>query len=95
VRLFGVLEVHRLRRNDLGHRELPWDDLIRDLSPAARAVVAKAARSEVKNYMAEVAEQAGVPFGGPAEFVRRVHCQHPNCMDAEHPVCKIACDGRP
>lgn len=72
MRLFGVLEVHRLRRNDLGHREMPWDDLIRDLSPAARAVVAKVARSEVKNFMAEVAEEAGIPFESAAAFLGRV-----------------------
>lgn len=36
----------------------------------AREVVARMARSEVKNYLAEVAEEAGVPFGSPAQFIR-------------------------
>lgn len=71
MKIFGIFEVHRLRRHpDSGHRELPWDDLIRDLSPAASRMVAKVARGEVKNYLAELAEHAGVPFGSAAEFVR-------------------------
>jgi type III secretion system FlhB-like substrate exporter len=37
---------------------------------SARAIIAKMARAEVKNYLAELAEQAEVPFGDPAEFVR-------------------------
>lgn len=37
-----------------------------------RQVVARMARSEVKNALAEIAEEAGVPFGDPAEFVKQV-----------------------
>lgn len=69
----GVFEVHRLRRHPVsGRRELPWDVLLQDLSPAAAAVVARLARSEVKNYLAEIAEQAEVPFPGPSDFVHQV-----------------------
>lgn len=70
----GIFEVHRLRRHpQSGRRELPWDKLRQDLSPAASAIVAKVARSEVKNYLAELAEQAEVPFTGPVEFIRGLH----------------------
>lgn len=72
--IIGIFEVHRLRRHPgSGRRELPWDGLMQDLSPAARQVLAKAARSEVKNYLAELAEQAEVPFGDPAGFLRGLH----------------------
>lgn len=70
----GIFEVHRLRRHPAsGRRELPWDMLLQDLSPAASAIIARVARGEVKDYLAEIAEQAGVPFSGPAEFVRGLH----------------------
>lgn len=70
----GPIEIHRLRRHpESGRRELPWDILRQDLSPAAAAIVARVARGEVKNYLAEIAEQAGVPFGAPADFVHQVH----------------------
>ena len=38
--------------------------------PAFSALVAKMARAEVKNYLAELCEQAEVPFTNPVEFVR-------------------------
>jgi hypothetical protein len=38
-----------------------------------RAVIAKMARSEVKNYLAELAEAAELPFGDPVEFLRAIH----------------------
>lgn len=70
MKLLGFLEVHRLHRHEVsGRRELPWDVLFQDLSPAARLAVAKVARSEVKNYLAELAEEAEVPFGSPAAFL--------------------------
>jgi hypothetical protein len=73
MRVLGIFEVHRLRRHPVSDkRELPWDVLQQDLSPSALAVVAKMARSEVKNYMAELAEDAGVPFGSPAVFLRLI-----------------------
>ena len=63
-------EVHRLRRHPVsGKPELPWGILQQDLSPVARAVVAKTARSEVKNYLALLAEEAGLPFGDPVQFL--------------------------
>ena len=63
-------EVHRLRRHPVsGKRELPWDILQQNLSPAARAIVAKAARSEVKNYLAQLAEAAEMPYTGPEGFI--------------------------
>lgn len=37
-----------------------------------RAIVARMARSEVKNYLAEVAEAAEVPYFGATGFVRDV-----------------------
>jgi hypothetical protein len=40
--------------------------------PAFRALVAKIARAEVKNYLAEIAEQAELPFCGPVEFIREL-----------------------
>jgi len=69
-----IIEVHRLRKNwATGRRELPWAALATELSPAARATLAKVARSEVKNYLADLAEQAGLPFGDPAQFLRGLH----------------------
>lgn len=63
-------EVRRLRRHpESGKRELPWDILQQDLSPAARAIVAKVARSEVKNYIAQLAEVAEMPYTGPEGFI--------------------------
>lgn len=40
--------------------------------PAPRGIVAKMARSEIKSYLAELAEQAEVPFSDPAAFVREL-----------------------
>lgn len=37
--------------------------------PAYREIINRMARSEVKNYLAELAEQAGLPFPGAAEFL--------------------------
>jgi len=69
-----VLEIHRLRKHPAsGKRELPWDVLQQDLSPAARAIVAKVARSELKNYLAAMAEASGVPFGDPVDFLRAAY----------------------
>jgi hypothetical protein len=39
-------------------------------SPAYRTVITRMARSEVKNYLAQLAEQADMPFGDPAVFLR-------------------------
>lgn len=70
MKLLGIFEVHRLHRHPVsGKWELPWGVLQQDLSPVARAVVAKIARSEVKNYLAELAEQADIPFISPLGFV--------------------------
>lgn len=44
--------------------------------PKAREVTARMARSEVKSYLAELAEEAEVPFGDVAQFIRRFHT-HP------------------
>lgn len=41
-------------------------------SPEVSESVARMARSEVKNYLAELAEEAEIPFGGAAEFLRVV-----------------------
>lgn len=38
--------------------------------PPFHSLVAKMARSEVKNYIAELAEQAERPFNDPAQFLR-------------------------
>ena len=40
--------------------------------PTIRQLIAKMARSEVKNYLAELAEEAELPFGNPASFLRNV-----------------------
>lgn len=37
--------------------------------PAFRQLVARMARAEVKSYLAEIAEQAGVPFESPSAFL--------------------------
>jgi hypothetical protein len=37
--------------------------------PEARGLAAKMARSEVKNYLAELAEQADIPFASAVEFL--------------------------
>lgn len=39
-------------------------------SQEAREGIARLARSEVKNYLAELAEEAGVPYGDAVTFVR-------------------------
>jgi hypothetical protein len=43
------------------------------LSPPGRELVARMARSEVKSFLAEIAEEAGVPFTGPEEFLRTAY----------------------
>lgn len=40
--------------------------------PAGREVVARMARSEVKNYLARLAEEAEVPFDDPVSCLRNV-----------------------
>lgn len=42
--------------------------------PAFRELVARMARAEVKNYLETLAEEADMPFTGPAEFLRSVRC---------------------
>lgn len=69
----GIFEIHRLRKHPVsGRREIPWDILQQDLSPATRAIVAKIARSEVKNYVAEQAERAEMPFTDVAGFIGEI-----------------------
>lgn len=63
----GALEIHwhpgtsTLRTTVLQH--------LRD-DPQVQIIAARMARAEVKNYLAELCEQAEVPFTGPVEFVR-------------------------
>jgi hypothetical protein len=40
--------------------------------PEPRNIIAKMARSEVKNYLAQLAEEAEMPFGDPAGFLRAI-----------------------
>lgn len=40
-----------------------------------RVLVARLARSEVKNYLAEIAEEAEMPFVSPASFLYTLHVQ--------------------
>lgn len=40
--------------------------------PGVARAIARMARSEVKNYLAELAEDAEVPFGDPVSFIRTV-----------------------
>lgn len=39
-------------------------------SPMGRMHIARMARSEVKNYLAELAEKAEMPFNSPSEFIK-------------------------
>lgn len=41
--------------------------------PQVRALLATMARSEVKNYLADLAEQTGRPFGSAEAFLTSVH----------------------
>lgn len=41
-------------------------------APEVQRAVARMARSEVKNYLAELAEEADVPFGSPSGFLGAV-----------------------
>jgi hypothetical protein len=43
--------------------------------PSSHQAVARMARSEVKNYLAELAEEAEMPFDNPAGFLRAVHLE--------------------
>jgi hypothetical protein len=57
-----------------GFRVWPWrqrtiTEYLRT-DPEVRKLVAKMARAEVKNYLAELAEQSNLPFYGPAAFLR-------------------------
>jgi hypothetical protein len=47
-------------------------------TPDVKGTVARMARSEVKNYLAELAEEAEIPFANPAGFLRAVqlHAGH-------------------
>jgi len=50
---------------------------IRNPEPGyGREVIAKMARSEVKNYLADLAEQAEVPFDDPVSFLRNIAGRH-------------------
>jgi hypothetical protein len=44
---------------------------------AIRELFARLARSEVKNYLAELAEQNELPLHGPATFIRNVNAMMP------------------
>lgn len=57
-----------------------------------RALIAKMARSEVKNYLAELAEQAGVPFTSPVGFITMSHDQFLNLADYQKRTC---CETQP
>jgi hypothetical protein len=86
----GILEIHRLRRHPVsGRRDLPWGILQQGLSPVTQAVIAKCARSEVKNYLAALAEQAEMPFGDPGGFLaalRDLVQLTGTIMDTTHPA---------
>jgi hypothetical protein len=49
--------------------------VVRDwlLSVEGRELVARMARSEVKSFLAAIAEEAGMPFTGPEEFLRTAY----------------------
>jgi hypothetical protein len=89
----GIFEVHRLRRHPgSGRRELPWDALAQDLSPAARQVVARVARSEVKNYLAELAEKAEIPFVSAQGFVTALQGASKGVASGELTARPITCE---
>lgn len=55
----------------------PGKSTLRDMTiwhlrndPEVKKIAAQMARSEVKNYLAEIAERAELPFSGPVQFIR-------------------------
>jgi hypothetical protein len=65
----GRFVITRVRRTQAGLDIYPWQALTEDrVSPELRQVVAKVARSEVKNYLQEQAEAA------PARVCVSSHC---------------------
>jgi hypothetical protein len=42
-------------------------------SQDVRHLVARMARSEVKNYLGELAEQSGIPYDTPVQVIRELH----------------------
>lgn len=65
----GSFEIKRQRRVKKTVKELATEYLA---SQEAREIVARMARSEVKNYLAELAEGAEMPFGDGASFLAYV-----------------------
>ena len=55
-------------------KEILFEEQAREFlrSIEGREIVAKMARSEVKNYLAELAEENELPFGDPAAFLAQV-----------------------
>jgi hypothetical protein len=41
-------------------------------NPDIRVIIARMARSEVKNYLAAIAEDAGMAFGAPGRFLQEI-----------------------
>lgn len=75
----GALEIHwhpgtsTLRDTTRQH--------LRD-DPAVRQIVASMARSEVKNYLAQIAEAAELPFRSSVEFIQHLNRKVvPNASD--------------
>lgn len=55
--------------------------------PEARQIVARMARSEVKNYLAQLAEEAEIPFASPTKFLALVmkYARGTTSLDELHP----------
>ena len=66
----AIVKARALMLEALGLERVVLDHLRAD--PEVRAVVAKMARSEVKGYLADLAEQAEMPFVNAAGFLRGV-----------------------
>jgi hypothetical protein len=64
-----AVKVSQTRASQLAIRERLGEFLGQ---PHGRALVGKVARSEVKDYLAELAEEADMPFPGPMGFLANV-----------------------
>lgn len=55
----GPFHINRVRKNKAGLKIYPWQALTEDrVNPELRLIVAKVARSEVKNFLEELKENA-------------------------------------
>ena len=61
----GMIEITRWKRDPLGRPVHPWEIVTQDqLSPEARALIAKMARAAVRDYLEEQREQSAAAVAG-------------------------------